>query len=539
MADYIIVSSRPSDYGIPFPGWREHQGETFEKIVNSGTRYTILESPTGSGKSAHAVGLGHFDKVLVLVATLGLLDQYAKDYDFAVVKGRQEYLCADPNKRARWMSDFGILPTAADCHVSPPWNCHYVMSCPYIVARERAKNAKRTAVTYRYASLAPWVLERDGILVCDECHETAEEILSLGNFALTQHHVKKYGIDDMLNTFTWRIEEPLDSPRLFNRVDAYLEKCVSLTRHFARSAMRGDESKETVAGFLFHRRLTSALERLRMDGSSWFLEAGKRAVSGNPGILIRPLDARPVASMLWENKKRVLLMSATIGEPDPLAHELGIEDYEYIETPHLIPADKRPVDVIYREKMTKRNRDRHPGVYKGQALAISHWINSLPADWRGIILTSSYHKIKMLREHLNLNGRIWTAPEECGSVGERVEAFMNDPTPGIVAVDTIQGWGHGLDLRGDLGRFVVVAGVSFSNPADPYDRARRSRPGGSKYQWWLSYTGVVQAPGRVSRGTKDENGEYILNCAALADGSTITRTALSYYPEWFKDALRY
>jgi len=33
------------------------------------------------------------------------------------------------------------------------------------------------------------------------------------------------------------------------------------------------------------------------------------------------------------------------------------------------------------------------------------------------------------------------------------------------------------------------------------------------------------------------NGEYMLNVAALADGSCVSPASLRYYPGWFKEAM--
>jgi len=192
--------------------------------------------------------------------------------------------------------------------------------------------------------------------------------------------------------------------------------------------------------------------------------------------------------------------------------------------------------------MTKANRDRNPGLYRAQATAIAHFIKSnVPPSWRGLILTTSYFKIGKLTEFLSqddrIGDRIWKAPKSAQGVSKRIEAFLKDPREGVIAIDTIQGWGHGLDLRGDLGRFVIVAGVPHPNPSDPFERARMKRKGGRRYARWTAYNAVVQACGRVTRGDRGEDGEYTLNVAALADGSCTAPAALRYFPLWFREAM--
>ena len=526
----------PRALGVPHDTWRTHQYEAFTQLrhsMNNGISHHFLEAPTGSGKSALATALAVDSQVLVLVATLGLLDQYHREYGFAIVKGRQEYECIDPDRITEWTNIYEQVPSAFECPHARMDMCEHSEECPYLVAKRRATLAQRVAVTYKYASLARWPKQRTGILVCDECHTLAEEVLSFGHWTIGEWHQRKYGVPDPRKHFIAETHRACDD-FLMGRLRAYIQDCITATRHYEKDK----DSPEGSRGYRFHIGAKYLLTDTLPMTPDWFLDVGPQVAKGKPGLMLRPLDARPIAHRLWEKKHGTVLMSATIGDPKPLAGELGIEGYEFTTLPHLIPADKRPVDVIFSQKLTHAARKANPGVYRGQALAISHWVNSLPEHYRGIILTTSYHKIRELKQHLELNGRLWQAPGNCQGVTARIQAFINDPSPGIVAVDTIQGWGHGLDLRGDLGHFVVVAGVQHSNPSDPYDRARKSKPGGQTYQWWMAYSGVVQACGRVTRGTLDEHGEYILKHAALADGSALTKAALRYYPKWFKDALQ-
>jgi Rad3-related DNA helicase len=201
---------------------------------------------------------------------------------------------------------------------------------------------------------------------------------------------------------------------------------------------------------------------------------------------------------------------------------------------HPIPWEFRPVYDLQVPKMTKRNIDSNPGLFVLQARAIAEFIKAHPESWRGIVLTSSNFKVKTLRGILSsmLNGRVFEPPRGA-SLAERVETFCEDPRDSIIAVDTIQGWGSGLDLQGDLARIAVVAGVPFQNPTDPFVKARQ-QAGGDAYLRWQSYMSVTQATGRVARGEKDEHGDWLLNVAAVADGSAMTSRARQVYPDWFE-----
>lgn len=533
----------PRDFGVPHDEWRERQYAAFRWLqdeYHAGTEFAILESGTGCGKTGMVTGLSTEAPLLALVSTLGLGYQYRDRYGYAFVPGRQEHKCVDPEKIEEWKRDFNAVPSALDCHFSQMHECPYSQSCPYLVCKRKAQAADKVVLTYKYASLARWPRERGGILVCDEGHGAAEEVLALAEFRLTGGQCKHYDLAPITDYFPFTVRETL-TPILKSRLTDLLIAAWRATAHF--SAKRADEVK----GYRFHLRLKQMIDDQLPLTPHWFIEAGPSAIKyqgrSQSGLILRPLDAKPVAHRLWQKKAMTILMSATIGNPAPLADELGIETFAHRVVPHVIPVDKRPVYKIFRERMTKGNLTKKPGLYLAQAAAISHFINNeIPADWRGIILTTSYFKIGKLREHLRIGDRLWNPPQNLDKswlpVTRRIEAFLADPREGIVAVDTLAGWGHGLDLRGDLGRFVVVAGVQHANPADPYDNARKARVGGLKYQRWLAYNGVMQACGRVTRGEVDEAGEYLLNVAALADGGATTKLALGHFSPWFLEAMQ-
>jgi len=232
------------------------------------------------------------------------------------------------------------------------------------------------------------------------------------------------------------------------------------------------------------------------------------------------------------------MMSATLGQPKALLDELGLSLPHFFRTcPHIVPKGLRPVFNLRFPRMTKSNLDAHPSLYRAQAIAIAKFIKEWPEDWRGLILTKSVEKVRKLRFYLEslLDGRLWSHASP--SPRARILAFLHDPRPGMVAVETVQGWGQGLDLHAERARFIICAGVPFPVPTDPYEIARVSRPGGRRYANFVSYSSVPQMCGRVTRAHRDSFGSFYFKIAALADGSALTRTAMRYYPSWFREAI--
>lgn len=540
---------KPKDVGVPHQYWRPIQYRAYQTVLgvhNEGGGVTFQELCTGVGKSTVATALGFHDRVTVLVQNHGLLDQYERAYGFNIVKGRQEYPCVLKTKVDTWKQSYNSIPTAADCHFKDMNNCPEADSCPYLVARNIALQSDRMACTYKYASLSDAVKARKGFLVMDEAHVSVEEILSLSSFDIDEITREHYGLPKFpLVDYGVNGDGDILSSEAKSQLLLWTASSLAIVGNIDLFDMMTPTGSKTA------RMLDSlnSLFNLIVSGEDLFYKCTSKSSMDNdwrayhrPNLLtmnIRTLTASNMTHQLMANKQTVLLMSATIGNPLALASELGIDHYTYNTYPHPIPPQYRPIYRLDVPKMTKSNIDSNPALYKVQAVKIANFIKSLDRSWRGIVLTTSNYKIGLLRRFLGdiLHGRIFDPKLENNGVSQRVTAFIQDRTPGMVAVDTIQGWGTGIDLRGDIARFAVVAGVPYSNPSDRFEHLRMSTQSGRRYSIWSAHSATQQACGRVSRGEKDENGEWMLNVGALADGSNVTQQAYSNYSKWFVDAI--
>ncbi|NPU90217.1 MAG: DEAD/DEAH box helicase family protein [Fervidobacterium sp.] len=537
-----LVYNSPRDYGLPHNEWRPGQFDLLKKCqnaINNGGGFIFASAPTGTGKSGVPAALSCETNVLVLVHTLGLLDQYERVYGFDIVKGMQEYKCVHPQKVYSWRQR-GVVPLASDCHLTNMRDCSSASKCPYLVAREKALSSNKAACTYRYAILSEEMQKRGGCLVMDECHSSSDEILEFSEFKITEEDIKSFGLPPFpVYGYGKDGKGDLLDNKTKNIIIAWLAGCIARVNIMDVSTILTPEGSRAKRMYKY---LTSGLN-LITESDGLFLFCGARVIEKNlfgkrtqNQLVIKPIDSKIIAQKLYEQKDFVLLMSATIGNVKPLADELGISNYTFYDYPHPVPKEKRPVYNLGVTPMTKINLDAIPGLYRTQAVIIAKWIESLNNDWRGIVLTTSNFKVKILRDNLRtiLGDRIYNPKSP--SVSQRIKDFIEDKRKGLIAVDTIQGWGTGIDLSWDLARFSVIAGVPFSNPADTYNNVRISRPGGRSYDLWSTYNTIPQACGRTSRG-EYTNGEYLLNVSALADNNAISSIAMNYYPSWFKESI--
>lgn len=527
----------PHDFGLPHEHWRDNQLEAIQKVINlhnSGGGHIFQGLATGSGKSGIASALSTEDNVLVLVHNHGLLDQYERVYGFNIIKGRQEYPCALKHKVKTWQERFRMTPTAADCHFDNMYNCPNADKCGYLLARERAFASRKMACTYKYATLSDMAKNRTGFLVMDEAHDSADEILSTASFKISSDQISKYDFPD----FPFNSYGVGNEGDILNNLDR--NQCIAwLAMSIEKISFIDLFNNLTPMGAAMKHTLEYMSQCMDMLASSEDVFLKLEEYGGKSYITFKPMEAKTVSQMLWKEKRTVLLMSATIGNPKPLAGELGIQSFTYDDYPHPLPRQYRPVYDLGMPKMVKANLDAKPSLYAIQAARIANFVQMLPDDWRGIVLTTSYHKVERLVEFLSgmLDGRIFPFDRTVG-LNERIGNFINNDDKGKIAVDTIQGWGTGLDLYGDTARFVVIAGTPFYNPTDRYDMLRLNRNGGRQYSLWSTYTAIPQAAGRVSRGETDPYNNYLTNVAALADGSTCTEQAMNYYPQWFSDNIQ-
>jgi Rad3-related DNA helicase len=525
-----IAKKVPSALGVPHETWRPNQYDMYEKamrIDEAGGGFMFGELPTGSGKTAVATALGHHRQVLVVVHTLSLLSQYENQYGFSVVRGRQEYSCNWERKRRKWREKYGFYPLCSDCTFDPMSKCPVSEKCPYLVAKHIALNAKRAACTYRYIGVSEMMKKRYGNIVFDEAHDSAEELVRFNTMEISYDRMRKLGLPAF--PITWMGEDnkgAVIGETEKSDIFTWLKK--SMTR-LAKAAEK--DNREGARCRRAYRRFDRMSEQL--FGGEWFLRIADQ------GVELLALDASRIARSIFKYKHTKLLMSATIGNPAPLAQSLGIDKYEFHTYPHPVPKEFRMVKDLKMPRMTKHNLQNNVDYPYLQATAIWKWIQNFPPRWRGVIVTTSYKKIVALANSLKplAKERRLIVQYAGEKVGDVVERFITDVRAGDIMIGTIQGMGSGLDLYGDLARWIVVAGTPHENPTDEYGKARRRIFGGISYQYWVTYNAVVQACGRVSRAEQDENGNWLPNYAAIADGSATTKMAMRYFGEWFKEAI--
>ena len=130
------------------------------------------------------------------------------------------------------------------------------------------------------------------------------------------------------------------------------------------------------------------------------------------------MTARLDAERFFFKKLPTLAMSATIGNPDTFAHELGIKKFDHRIVPNQFAAETRRIEILDVPSMGHAATERDPLIWEKQAAEIAKAIHGLPNDWCGLILVTRKKEALLLSERIakhDLAERVWVMPGADGS----------------------------------------------------------------------------------------------------------------------------
>jgi len=507
----ITLTENPGDYNLPYPTWFENQRVMAERALNLDPGQVLfIEAPTGVGKMANPAVTSHFRPgATTCVATRDLQSQYSDTFpDMAIVWGQSHYPCVSPTRVQEFQDAYGYSPTREDCSYRKPKDCPEYSQCPYERSKIIALSSRAKVGNYAYMYYTKW-WRGDNVndLFCDEAHRLPETLSGLISL------------------------EVAESTRTYHRLPQF--PCIGggtkyAYKQIASWAAEGAESLRPNAQKDPKRRLRVKHMKFKLKSLTESLGAA------NPGTwyvasgqALGKLLAKPVypgkysRRILDPDARSITLMSATIGDPNLLAEELGLsQDFEFLTLPHIFPKENRV--IIWVKDGPKISAKSGTRDYKAQAQIIAGIIRQHSGQ-RGLIHVASWHHTKRLANLLSNNGladRIYV-PE-----GERLQAIEKFKNSGEDTVAISPSWGEGLNFPDDEARFAIIAKIPFLNLGDPVVKLRLHSPGGNKWYRWQACLGVVQRAGRTVRHAKDWSCTYIVDA--------LWSQVQSYAPAWFE-----
>jgi len=240
-------------------------------------------------------------------------------------------------------------------------------------------------------------------------------------------------------------------------------------------------------------------------------------------LKILPFSVENEKPIFWPPKtKRIVLMSATIGEEDLKKMGLGERRTIYIDVKSPIPVENRPIKFDPVADLSFRNQGETVPVLVAKLLELadSH-------ENKGLV-HAPYELALKLKELLPEDGRFlfhtkWNK--------KKVYSDFYDLPPESGKILVGSGMSEGLDLKYDVAEWQVLCKCPYPSLADPAMRYLANED--SSYYTWLVSREIMQASGRICRAPDDFGITYMLD---EQFNNWYTR-AESTLPSWFKEAI--
>jgi len=532
-------------FAVANPGQKEAIFLACQAIFQ-GIPHVIIEAPTGTGKSVIATTIHNvihaFDpkfRTSISTATKNLQMQYqhTPKADIYDLMGKTNYSCpigCGPYNSPKCRSTVGQK------------KCIPKNACPYITRRLRwtmSAQLRSTNNSFMIEACTEIICTddtRSDLTVLDECHKLEDHLLDHTTVKITE--AEMYSISNMFADL-----EILQKTRDY--IDSLAEyevgTVIKVQGHFRNTLMALSSAMSEA-----HQRLKVMVERAKANGSdagqliyeaiselqgiedkaklftdteSSCVILQEREVNGQ-GVTIKPVFAADVSEFgMFRKGDYHVHMSATICGTKEYARSLGIAegDYKEIQIDNPIPLENRPVHVVPVVKMTGGQDD-----FKIAEL-VKHIDNIIDshAGQNGIVHTVSYK----LAEAIYAKSRHKKNMLVSGKVKDIMEALVTNKGR-VILSPSIE---EGVDLKGDLSRFQILAKVPYGYLGDPLVKLRSERYPSSYAR--TAILRIVQACGRSVRGIDDSADTYILDSSFE---QLLTRNS-DLFPVWFKEALHF
>lgn len=529
--DDVILENFPFDYP------RLGQFDLIQDIndaIQQGYKYIILEAGTGTGKSVVATTLAKiYGSAYILTMTKQLQEQYKKEFEFPLVKGRGNFGCLHDNFDST--CDMGTCKTTPS---SSKFSCPYGVSknpvldaelafddsfggavffqsqnhCNYWQQKANAINSSITLMNYDYAILELNYVKHFGprsLLILDEAHNIENKLMKTME----------------VNLFNRRIEKDINktlSPQILK--DGQLKDWILEIEAIKESYDDADIKNFPINKADRFRSTISKLKKLKInlesEPNNWVID------SNNEGVSFKPLKVHHYAKdNLLKYGDVCIFLSATVLSHKMFSKWLGLDPNEvyHIKVDSPFDPEKRPIALTLAGKMSK-NRIKKTAP---KTIPILQDILEKHKNDKGLIHTNSYKCQKYINENLNNSRLISHSSFNRESV---LKHFEEDENPLVLVSPSMS---EGVDLPYDKCRFQVIYKIPFPFLGDKQVFMRQKRD-----KRWYAYKTVMtlmQTYGRGMRAEDDYCYTYILD----SDVNLLFKSPLyrSLVPNFFKEAI--
>jgi Rad3-related DNA helicase len=520
----------PQRLGLPekFVSWRFQQERAILALIDSETRYSGVNAPTGSGKTGIALGLAqllpHDERVLILTSTKALQDQVVEDaYALGLrdIRGKANYRCVAASPGGA-LAD--LATTAADATSSfvsvehgPCFTAGVecplrASGCEWFDAIRSARDARIVSTNYAKWISTPNYEDEFGKfewIVCDEAADAEQHLTDALHIDLRKHEVES------VLRIGWpagaatpgvggtRIEDWREWARHHRaRVDETVKTAEAAVKE-AVSTGRGTRLIRELAGKLtVVRRLSTALAALRTLRGEWVLD-DLRAYDRVIGAAFDPVWPAPyAASLLFRDIPHVVLMGATLVEKH--LDILGVPKAERTFTtyPSTFPVARRPIVYVKLDPPLKMSwKAEQSESFRRRVAAVGDALMGARADRNSLTHAISYKRAQYLTQYAahEHRERIITHSSDARlarTALKRFKSLKDDPPWHLVSPSMMTG----IDLPGTEAEWCWIPKLPFE-PDSVLMRARRAID--PRYPDFRVANTMMQAVGRGMRSPSD------------------------------------
>jgi Rad3-related DNA helicase len=402
--------------------------------------------------------------------------------------------------------DQNLTVNFAPCLFSPKLKqeCFEKNRCPYYKTRNEALTKKDSILNYKAFFNLPEFLRKREFYICDEASGIEDELISQYTVNISYAFLQSENI-----AFKKLISDENAKHWLQDIFIQLKNEWVDLKHKMSMMSNK----KNTPSGIFFKQmqrlgRYTELVNTLnivleRWDECEYLVEKKDKEQ-----VTFVPYDIKPVASYIFDGADKILMMSATISNPEEFAKSLGIkkEEYGFVEIPSTFAAEKSPIYCSTQYNLSYKTIERDlPKIIK-MALDIC----DKHKGQKGIIHTHTNQITEALKKRVRNNPRFLfreTGTTNQNIIEEHKERKEEDTILVSPSLDT------GISLDGDLGRFQIIVKAPYL-PLNS-KRIKKMFDRNPKHYIMKMLDTLIQMSGRCTRSIEDHAATYILDGSAV------------------------
>jgi len=520
-----------ADY-FPFPKFRKHQRKVLAGVIRAliDGKVVIIRAPTGFGKSPVALAvLNFFGNGFYTTTQILLQEQLERDFpnDLQLIKGKDNYICENDN---------GLTCGCGVCKMVSKFKCN--VKCPYDFNKEKALLHPNVLMNLAYFIKASKqfafppnresnFFQRE-VLIVDECHNIPNILTGQVEFSVRTN--------ESFNNVSYAIQQDRTDDILKYIKDA----CVLLGNEidivFNQISIADDPARKEMLNRKLikldrrHEKVKEFIKEYEFKPSGWVFDIStsksrySKSEKLDVFIIGKPVYVAKYAHrFLWNRAKKIVLMSASIINPEQFLKEIGLADreYELFDVESTFPVENRP--IIYEPIGNMKYKFEKESIPKiGNRIA--EICTEFPNE-RIIIHCISYDRAEALASYNKSRRKILQDRQDRTGSYDKWQKSKNGIFYSINMTE-------GLDLIDDKCRVQILPKVPY---APSKDKVVAKRLENKEWVWYYNQalSTIIQAYGRAVRSKKDWAVFIILD----SEFSALNRGHGKKMPNYVKESI--